>query len=78
MKITTNSIGNYGLNTVKNTNAVKRSEKVTDKIDINKTERKFFAKMYPSEKEKVMNYHFYNKNGKFGGVAIGNNIDLRG
>ena len=79
MKISTNPIGNYSINSVKKFNPVDKKQKVEDKaLDINKNERKFFAKMYPAEKEKVMSYHFYNKSGKFGGVAIGRNIDMRG
>ncbi len=78
MKITTNAIGNYSLNTIKNSKAVSSTKKVENKIDINQKERKFFAELFPSEKEKVMSYHFYDKHGKFGGVMIGNNIDMRG
>jgi hypothetical protein len=79
MKITTNPIGNYGIHSVKNAKSPSQVKKVkVGNIDISRKEKKFFAEMYPAEKEKVMSYHFYNKSGKFGGVAIGNNIDLRG
>ncbi len=79
MKITTNPVGNYGIRSVKNAQSLSKAKKVkVSELDINRKEKKFFAEMYPAEKEKVISYHFYNKSGKFGGVAIGNNIDLRG
>ncbi len=79
MKISTNPIGNYSINTVKKFKPAAETKKIDGSgIDINKKERKFFAQMFPADKEKVMSYHFYNKKGKFGGVAIGNNIDMRG
>jgi len=83
MKISTNPVGNYNIHRLKVNSSVKKttgskSEFQLDEIGINKNEKKFFSKLYPSQKEKIMKYHFYDSKGKYSGVAIGNNIDLRG
>ncbi|RMD51267.1 MAG: hypothetical protein D6830_00745 [Ignavibacteria bacterium] len=80
MKITTNPIGNYSINSVRkvqNTPQAQKVEKSENNI-LSKDEKAFFAEKYPTSKNEIMKYHFYNSNGKFGGVAVGNNIDRRG
>ena len=55
--------------------------KVRKKIrDIRKKneEKKFFTKMYPNEKDQIVNYHFYSKEGDKNGVALGSLFDKRG
>lgn len=80
MKITTNPIGNYSLNKVRNTAPkTKINVQTENKAEsLTKSEKNFFVGIYPESKSEIMKYHFYNANGKFGGVAIGNNIDRRG
>lgn len=81
MKITTNSIGNYALNNlskVKNSAKVQQPAEVKETGSLTKAEVEHFAKVYPDQKSDIIKYHFYNANGKYGGVAIGNNIDRRG
>ncbi len=79
MKITTNPIGNYSVNTIKKVQHKPKTEAVQNNTnELSKAEKNFFAEVYPKNKAEIMKYHFYNSKGKFGGVAIGNNIDRRG
>jgi hypothetical protein len=41
-------------------------------------EKKFFARLYPNNESEVVDYHFYERNGKLSGVKIGSLIDKRG
>lgn len=79
MKITTTEFGNY---TAKINPAVKQQPKPElpkqELGAITNDEKKFFAKLYPDNKEDVMNYHFYHKNGKMQGVTLGTIFDKRG
>lgn len=78
MKITTNNIGNYSLNNIAAKNVQKPAQKtVAANPDITTKEKEFFAKMYPAQKEKIINYHFYGKSGELSGVALGKNLDRR-
>ncbi len=82
MKISTNPIGNYNIQRNNRSGAAVKVKNKTkfklDNVKINKEEKKFFSELYPAQKEKIMKYHFYNSKGKYSGVAVGNNIDLRG
>ncbi len=80
MKITTTDFGTY-------TNKINRpvqqqpqpAEAQKQKLGtISNEEKKFFAGLYPENKEDVMNYHFYHKNGKMQGVTLGTIFDKRG
>lgn len=78
MKITTNAIGNYSFNNI----APKKIQHVTKKNitaspEITNKEKEFFTKMYPAEKENIINYHFYSKTGELSGIALGKNLDRR-
>lgn len=77
MTITTNSIGNYGQGYVKNTNRPEVAQKV-NREKISTEEKKFFADLYPAQKEEVLGYQFYNSKGKVSGVHVGSLFDRRG
>jgi|BarGraIncu00222A_1022003.scaffolds.fasta_scaffold99031_2 hypothetical protein len=79
MKITTNSIGNYGQNYLK-PNPVNRNEQIqkTNTENISSEEKNFFAKLYPSQKDEILGYQFYNSKGKISGVHVGSLFDRRG
>ncbi len=80
MKISMNSIGNYSPQSVQNVNRpVKNSGIEKPKAEnITKSEKEFFANLYPEKKEEVMDYHFYHKSGKMSGVTVGSLFDKRG
>ncbi len=88
-----NAIGNYGLysSRIRNTNAVAQTNKTQQTATIGKTqqtaktdsivtqkEKDFFVNLYPDQKEMIMNYHFYGRNGEMSGVAVGSIINRRG
>jgi hypothetical protein len=79
MKITTNSIGNYGQTYIKS-NQVSRNEQIqkTNYNNISSEEKNFFAKLYPSQKDEILGYQFYNSKGKISGVHVGSLFDRRG
>lgn len=78
MKITTNNIGNYTLNNftakVQQENSPKQ---LVNNARISQEEKEFFTEMYPSNRDEIINYHFYSKKGEMSGVAVGKNIDRR-
>ncbi len=84
MKITTNEFGNYTTKVSRPVHPPKTEQNAAAEIQkeklgtITKEEKKFFAGLYPENKEEVMNYHFYHKNGKMQGVTLGTIFDKRG
>lgn len=83
MKINTNAVGNYSPYNLRVNNAeqpaniVKTEEsKKTDAVT--KEEKNFFAKMYPENKNEIIDYHFYKSSGKMSGVSVGSLFDKRG
>ena len=89
MKINTNPVGNYTIQQVqtKSVNAAKtkkiipKSEnKLGNQADtgLSAEEKNFFVKQYPLNKNEIMDYHYYRKNGKMAGVKVGSIIDKRG
>ena len=81
MKIVTNAIGNYSPSNIKSTNNVisaQKSSETKDSSKITKEEKDFFKKLYPENKQEIIDYHFYQKSGKMAGVTVGSLIDKRG
>lgn len=80
MKITTNPIGNYSLGSVRKVQSAPKMKETlpAEENSLTNTEKEYFAKAYPNQKTEIMKYHFYNAEGKYSGVAVGNNIDRRG
>lgn len=79
MKVTTNSIGNYSPAYFKsNQNTQAKSALNEPQKMISADEKKFFANLYPAQREDVMNYRFYNSKGKISGVLVGSKFDKRG
>ncbi len=85
MRINTNSIGNYFTQQTRSVANVARKENI-QKTAATKTllqpisvkEKEMFAKMYPQQKSEIMEYHYYQKNGKMSGVTVGSLLDRRG
>jgi hypothetical protein len=79
MKITTNSIGNYGQTYIK-PNPVDRNEQIqkAKTENISSEEKNFFAKLYPTQKDEILGYQFYTSKGKISGVHVGSLFDRRG
>jgi hypothetical protein len=80
MKITSNVVGNYGPSYLKPAQAAARTE-ATPQItagNISTEEKKFFASLYPAQKDEVLNYQFYNAKGKITGTQVGSLFDRRG
>jgi hypothetical protein len=76
MKVTTNTVGNYSPTYFKqNVNRTHAPQK-TDSIS--SEEKKFFAELYPAQKEEVMGYQLYNAKGKVSGMHVGSLFDKRG
>ncbi len=79
MKISTNSFGNYNpIIKPKQNNVPNIEPKKNNIIKMTSEEKKFFTKMYPNEKEQIVNYHFYSRKGDKNGVALGSLFDKRG
>ncbi len=81
MRITTNPIGNYAPARVANKPApqpAQQTKAVSTETNISDKEKQFFANMYPDNKSEIMKYHFYQKNGRMSGVAVGSLFDRRG
>ena len=49
-----------------------------EQIKITEEEKQFFSGIYPDKKEAIMDYHFYQKDGRMSGVSLGTLIDRRG
>ncbi len=86
MRISTNSIGNYGpqisrgvQKQAKTTEAFRLPDtnNVEAKKEITTEEKKFFVDLYPNNKTEIEN-HFYSKNGKMSGVKVGSLFNKRG
>lgn len=89
MGITMNPVGNYVPNKITNTNRqakvkqnasaeINRKDIETKQEAILPEEKDFFSKLYPKNKSEIMDYHFYEKNGRLSGVKLGSLIDKRG
>ena len=74
MKITSNAVGNYSPTYMKQMQTVKSEPSNGISVE----EKKFFASLYPAQKDEVMNYQFYNSKGKVTGTHIGSLFDRRG
>ena len=75
-----NLIGNYsayGLNNAKS-NKTNIKNTVAQSESINPDEKKFFAEMYPTKQNEIMEYYYYERSGKMNGISVGTNIDKRG
>jgi hypothetical protein len=79
MKISTNSFGNYNPVISQNKTNISRIEsKKNETVKVTNEEKKFFTQLYPNEEEKIVNYHFYSKDGDKNGVSLGSLFDRRG
>lgn len=81
MAVSMNSVGNYsayGLNTAKANKTVAKNSVSSQSENINNDEKKFFAEMYPSKQNEIMEYYYYEKSGKMNGISVGTNLDRRG
>lgn len=78
MKITTNNIGNYSLsNLTAKVHQKTAAKDITTAASVSNREKEFFTKLYPAQKDEIINYHFYSKKGEMAGVAVGKNFDRR-
>ena len=79
MRIGTNPVGNYSpvYKKVEIQKQVKTTA-VSKQSEITSNEKAFFSKMYPEDKQQIMDHHFYMKNGNMSGVAVGSLFDRRG
>jgi hypothetical protein len=81
MSLNLNSIGNYNTFSPasKGANLSVSEKKATQNSEnVSGAEKKFFAEMYPSNKNEIMRYSFYERNGRMNGISIGANLDRRG
>ncbi|KAB2845165.1 MAG: hypothetical protein F9K45_04200 [Melioribacteraceae bacterium] len=83
MKINTNAVGNYSpynlrTNNVKQSVNIDKAEESKKTDMVSKEEKNFFAKMYPENKNEIIDYHFYKSSGKMSGVSVGSLFDKRG
>ncbi|MCX6169903.1 MAG: hypothetical protein NTX65_11215 [Ignavibacteriales bacterium] len=79
MKVSTNSIGNYHPTYMKAAAANKSGavQKFNGEI-ISQEEKKYFAQLYPTKQDEIMDYQLYNSKGKVSGVHVGSLFDRRG
>lgn len=83
MKINTNAVGNYSpynlrVNNVKQPANIVKTEESNKTDVVTKEEKNFFTKMYPENKNEIIDYHFYKSSGKMSGVSVGSLFDKRG
>jgi hypothetical protein len=83
MNIENNSVGNYSPVIKRNQSLINKStgqipEKIKDEAKLSPDEMKYFANLDPENAKEIMDYHFYEKNGKMSGVKLGSNFDKRG
>lgn len=81
MNINTNSFGNYNIYKTHNARPNKGVAKAEFKMmseQITSEEKDFFVKMYPENKQEIVDHHFYAKNGIMSGVSVGSLFDRRG
>jgi hypothetical protein len=78
MKITANAVGNYSPAYFKTVAANRTENTQTTQATISTEEKKFFAGLYPAQKDEVMEYKLYNSKGKVSGVHVGSLFDRRG
>jgi len=79
MKIGNNAVGNYApIKNVSTVNITKIAKAEQNKEIISGSEKEYFSNLYPAEKSKIMQHHFYMKNGNMSGVMVGSLIDRRG
>jgi hypothetical protein len=85
MRVNTNTIGNYFPQRTRNISNVTRTDNIQKttkpqslKQAISVKEKELFAKMYPQQREEIMEYHYYQKNGTMSGVTVGSLVDRRG
>jgi len=85
MRVNTNTIGNYFPQRTRNISNVTRTDDIQKSAEIKKMdqgisvkEKELFAKMYPQQREEIMEYHYYNKSGTMSGVTVGSLLDRRG
>jgi len=85
MRVGTNNIGNYFpqrtrnvSNVAQKTNIQKTTKTLSVEQAITSKEKALFAKMYPQQKEEIMEYHYYQRNGSMAGVTVGSLFDRRG
>jgi hypothetical protein len=80
MRIDTNTIGNYTptfSRPVQNKANV-QSNTAVSLAKVTNEEKKYFANLYPANKAEIMDYHYYQKDGKMAGVSVGSLFDRRG
>lgn len=84
MKISTNPVGNYHpvvtpkVSVVQPKQEVKAQEVKAQDVNVTGEERSFFIRMYPEKTNDIVDYHFYQPNGRMSGVATGTVFDRRG
>jgi hypothetical protein len=78
MKVSTTNIGTYSPAYFKAAMAKTESAQKTKTESISVEEKKFFADLYPAQKEEVLGYQLYNAKGKVSGVHVGSLFDRRG
>lgn len=77
MKISTNAVDNYILQSV---NHIKQAANYKSQStgSLSDDEKKFFVKAYPDKKAEVTEYHYYNRNKKLTDILPGSIIDRKG
>ncbi len=78
MKVSTNNIGNYSPAYFKAQAARTEAVQKQKTESISAEEKKFFANLYPAQKDEVLGYQMYNAKGKVSGVHVGSLFDRRG
>lgn len=85
MRVNTNTIGNYFPQRTRNVSNVTRTDNIQKMAETKSTEhaisvkeKELFAKMYPQQREEIMEYHYYNKKGTMSGITVGSLLDRRG
>ncbi len=80
MKISTNNIGNYSINShaVTAQKAVQKKTVEKKNEDLSTEEKRFFIDRYPQKKTEIIDYHFYQKSGTMSGVKVGQLFDKKG
>jgi len=79
MKISTNPVGNYHPVVTPKVSIVQPKQEVkAQEVNVSGEEKSFFIRMYPEKTNDIVDYHFYQPNGRMSGVSTGTVFDRRG
>ena len=81
MAVNLNTVGNYSAYNIAQKNNSQQGRTGSENTvngKISSDEKEYFAGLYPSSKNEIMDYSFYERSGRMNGVSVGTKLDRRG